>query len=504
MKQVALGGEYMGEGDDGKEQDRPAVVWFRDDLRVSDNPALDEACKTGRKLVCVFVLPRDLNEPDDYGSAQKWFLHHALAGLEKRISVLGGRLDLFQGNEEEVIRSIVKETNAGSIFWNRRYTRRGREIDSGLKKEFREAGIEARSLGGSLLHEPYSLQTQDGGPYRVYSPFWRKLAGEGEPRAPLRAPQGIEAAEAPKGKVALEDLELLPRNPDWAAGWEDIWQANEDGAQQRLKDFLETGNGIDGYSKGRDFPARDNVSRLSPHLRFGTISPYQIWSATRHAEDKGEITSGDAEKFLKELAWREFSYHLLYHYPDISWENYNDRFDDFGWEEDENEAYQAWCRGMTGYPIVDAGMRELWQTGYMHNRVRMIVASFLTKDLLIHWRLGEKWFWDTLVDGDHANNAASWQWVAGCGADAAPYFRIFNPVTQSRKFDPDGEYIRRYVPEIAGLPGKHLHAPWEAPRDVLSEAGIRLGETYPEPMVDHSGARERALAAYDKVKKDDG
>ncbi|MCB1438316.1 MAG: deoxyribodipyrimidine photo-lyase [Nitratireductor sp.] len=494
----------MGDENDGNQQKRPAIVWFRDDLRVSDNPALCEACKTGSSVICVFVLPEGLDQLADYGSAQKWFLHHALAGLANKISGLGGRLDLFHGNEKDVIRSIVKETNAGSIFWNRRYTRHGRDTDAELKKEFKEAGIEAKSLGGSLLHEPYSLQTQDGGPYRVYSPFWRKLVSEGEPRLPLPEPDGIDAADVQDGTVTLDDLKLLPRDPDWASAWKDFWQANEDGARARLEEFLEAGDGIDGYSKGRDFPSRDNVSRLSPHLRFGTISPYQIWSATRHAEDKGDIPSGDSEKFLKELAWREFSYHLLFHYPDISWQNYNERFDEFGWKEDKSEAYHAWCKGKTGYPIVDAGMRELWQTGYMHNRVRMIVASFLTKHLLIHWRLGEKWFWDTLVDGDHANNAASWQWVAGCGADAAPYFRIFNPITQSRKFDPDGEYIRRYVPEIADLPDKHLHAPWEAPEDVLSDAGIQLGQTYPKPMVEHSCARERALAAYDKVKKDDG
>lgn len=486
--------------------DRPVIVWFRDDLRVNDHPALHAAAETGRRVITVYVHDEDSEGIRTLGGAQKWFLHHALAGLSDSLEQTGGRLDIFRGASRDVITNLADETGASAVFWNRRYGEAEIAIDTDLKSGLREKDIEAKSFAGILLHEPYNLKTGSGGPYRVYSPFWRALSSGGEPRAPFPAPEGMKTYSGLENTRSLADLGLLPRKPNWAVGWEEIWAANEKGASATLARFLE--QGINGYADGRDFPALENVSRLSPYLRFGIVSPYQVWHAARHAEDSGKAGSRDVEKFLKELAWREFSYHLLFHYPYFSWKNHQERFDEFPWKtasQDDATAkqFKAWTMGNTGYPVVDAGMRELWQTGYMHNRVRMIVASFLVKHLLIHWREGEKWFWDTLVDGDPANNAASWQWVAGCGADAAPYFRVFNPILQGKKFDGDGNYVRKYVPEIASLPDKYLHAPWEAPKEILKQSGVTLGDTYPRPIIEHERGRERALQAFEQLKKVD-
>lgn len=484
----------------------PVIVWFRDDLRTRDHPALNAAAQTGRPVLAVFILDEVTEGIRINGAAQKWFQHHALEGLSGALTAMGGRLDIFTGNSKDVIGQLAEETGACSVCWNRRCGETELEIDSALKSGLVEKGIEVKSFAGNLLHEPYRLKTGSGGPYRVYSPFWRAMTEQREPRTALPAPKKLTPGEKPDNTVVLADLGLLPKNPDWAAGWEDIWVANEQGASETLSDFLD--EGIDGYKDGRDFPARHHASRLSPYLRFGLISPFQVWHAARHREDAGKANSRDVEKFLKEVAWREFSYHLLFHFPYLPWKNHQEKFDAFPWKQasrDETTANQfdAWKKGQTGYPIVDAGMRELWQTGYMHNRVRMIVASFLVKHLLIHWREGESWFWDTLVDGDPANNAASWQWVAGCGADAAPYFRVFNPILQGRKFDTKGEYVRRFVPELAGLPDKYLHSPWEAPEETLEQSGIRLGETYPRPIIEHERGRERALEAFQELKKAD-
>jgi len=480
-------------------QDRPAIVWFRDDLRVADHPALYHAASTGCPVHCVYVLDDTNEEIRQLGAAQKWFLHQGLLELGKSLSAIGGRLDIYRGDTEQVITSLAQEIGAMGVYWNRRHGTAEIAQDRITKSRLAESSIEARSFQGNLLHEPYSLKTSNGGPYRVYSPFWRALEKQGEPRMPLPSPEKLRNGTLVGSPIKPQDIDLYSGKPDWAENWE--WQPGEQGAIKTFGEFLE--GGIQGYNGGRDFPSKQNVSRLSPYLRFGMISPYQIWHGVRHLENTGNANPQDTQKFLKELVWRDFSYHLLFHNPDLAWKNFQKRFDVFPWREDCADDLLAWKKGMTGYPIVDAGMRELWQTGYMHNRVRMIVGSFLVKHLLIHWRHGEAWFWDTLVDGDPANNAASWQWIAGCGADAAPFFRIFNPILQGTKFDPDGSYTRRYVPELSALPDRYLHNPWDCPEEILKISGVELGTTYPRPIIDHAAGRNRALAAFQTLGKVD-
>jgi deoxyribodipyrimidine photo-lyase len=351
------------------------------------------------------------------------------------------------------------------------------------------------TFDGQLLHEPARLKTGSGGPYRVYTPFWRAFTEEVPPRPPVDAPESIDPFDGGLASDRLSDWALLPTRPDWASGIAEEWSPGEAGAEERLERFI--GEALDGYADKRDLPGAPFTSKLSPHLAFGEITPFQIWQA---AEDAREgVPARDLATFRKELVWREFSYHLLVNFPSLPVENFNEDFDAFPWRG-TNDQLECWQRGRTGYPIVDAGMRELWQTGWMHNRVRMIVGSFLVKHLLIDWRHGEAWFRDTLVDADPASNTASWQWIAGSGADAAPYFRIFNPILQGEKFDADGSYVRRFVPELADLPDTYLHKPWEAPEQVLEKAGVKLGGTYPRPVVEHKGARDRALAAYQEMK----
>jgi deoxyribodipyrimidine photo-lyase len=387
------------------------------------------------------------------------------------------------------------------VFWTQRYEARGRAQDDRVAKRLRSQACEVTATGGTLLVEPAEITTKTGGPFRVYSPFWRAvLAGE-EPAAVLPAPRNIEpatlSAGAPK-PVRLDALGLLPTKPDWAGGLRETWTPGEAGARQRLRAFLESG--LVGYADERDRPDRETTSRLSPHLAAGEISPRQIWHGAQHALAEGRAKRRDIDKFLSEVGWREFSYHLLFHFPDLATKNFNPAFDAFPWASPGKTHLKAWQRGQTGYPIVDAGMRQLWQTGWMHNRVRLIVGSFLAKHLLIDWRKGEDWFWDTLCDADPANNAASWQWIAGSGADAAPYFRIFNPVLQGEKFDAEGEYVKQFVPELRKVPAKYVHRPWMAPAEVLDDAGVRLGKTYPTPIVDHGEARAAAMAAFGRIK----
>jgi deoxyribodipyrimidine photo-lyase len=391
----------------------------------------------------------------------------------------------------------VQETGAGAVFWNRHYEPLSVAFDTKLKAGLRADGIEAESFEGELLHEPTQVKTGAGGAFRVYSPFWRALEAGPEPRDPLPAPTSLKSWSGHVDGVSLESLALLPTTPDWAGGMRETWTPGEAGAQARLKNFL--GEIVEGYAEGRDRPDLEGTSRLSPHLAHGEITPFQIFAAVRAAETSGSGT--DREKFRKEVGWREFSYHLLFHNPELATRNFNPAFDAFPFAEN-GAMLDAWQRGCTGYPIVDAGMRQLWQTGWMHNRVRMIVASFLVKHLLIDWRDGEKWFWDTLVDADPASNPASWQWVAGSGADAAPYFRIFNPMLQGAKFDPDGRYVRHFVPELTKMPSAHIHIPWEAPAAVLREAGVKLGANYPVPVVNHQTARDRAMEAYGTMRGD--
>ena len=468
-----------------------SIVWFRQDLRVSDNPALSRAAAEG-PVIGLYVLDEtEWPAGRPLGGASRWWLHHSLSALKKDL----GGLVLLRGDPSVLVPQFVRESGAHAILWNRCYEPYAIARDTKLKAELSDDGIDVQSMPGSLLFEPWLVKTSNDGPFKVYSPFWRacqKLQVD----AALPAPR-IKSAPLPVAGDNLEDWDLLPSNPNWAAGFDDVWQPGERGAHSRLKQFLL--DGLGGYAKKRDRPDMQNVSRLSPHLHFGEISPRQIWhAASMQAEAHPEVRR-DVDKFLSELGWREFSYNLLFHFPTLPVENWRSSFDSYPWQQNKRHL-TAWRKGLTGYPLVDAGMRELWSTGYIHNRVRMVVASFLIKHLRIDWRQGEAWFWDTLVDADLANNAASWQWVAGSGADAAPYFRIFNPVTQGRKFDPDGQYVRRWCPELARLPNSLIHAPFQASEAVLKEAGVVLGDTYPAPIVDHGEARAAALAGYEKVK----
>lgn len=467
---------------------------FRHDLRVTDNLALHEAAASGKPVVAAFVRDDEAPGGRPIGGARRWWLSRSLQALAKDLKALGVDLVLRRGEMQAVAGSLVEETGADRVVWNRRYDPHGIDADSAMKSDLAAQGIACRSFDGFLLHEPWQLKTGAGGPFKVYSPFWRALVGQVEPRAPRPAPKRLRAFAGAVTTERLADWALEPSAPDWAAGFDAQWTPGEAGARAALDAFLS--GPVDGYADGRDIPGIRSTSRLSPHLAHGEITPFQIWAAVEAA---GSAPADDAGKFLKELAWREFSWHLLFHNRDLPTENFNTRFDAFDWRTDP-VLLRRWQRGQTGYPIVDAGMRELWRTGWMHNRVRMVAASFLVKHLLIDWREGERWFWDTLVDADAANNAASWQWVAGSGADAAPYFRVFNPVLQGEKFDSDGAYVRQFVPEIGGLPNRLLHRPWEADAAALSSADVKLGDTYPVAAVDHQTARDRALQAYRNIR----
>jgi deoxyribodipyrimidine photo-lyase len=466
----------------------PIIYWLRQDLRLSDHPGLTAALASGRPVLPVYIL----DEAPDVrllGGASRWWLHHSITALSKQLPLV-----LRRGVAEHVLDELIKEVGADTLMWSRCYEPYAIARDTALKKKYTAAGLKVESHNSALLFEPWELKTKTGGPYQVFTPFWKACRAVAEIAKPLPKPKGEYASSASDKLVGWN---LLPTKPDWAKGFD--WQPGEAGAQALLTSFLD--GPVNGYKEDRNLPGSRTTSRLSPHLHFGEISPRLIWHTVHAAVAAGKVASeNDSDHFLSEIGWREFSHHLLYHFPKLPSEPLNKKFLAFPWD-DNDQALQLWQRGLTGYPIVDAGMRELWQTGWMHNRVRMIAASFLVKDLLIPWQRGEQWFWDTLVDADLANNVASWQWVAGCGADAAPYFRIFNPILQGEKFDPAGSYIRRYVPEIAGLPDKWLHRPFEAPQDVLQAAGIKLGTTYPRPLVDHHSARDRALAAYAALKE---
>ncbi len=474
----------------------PIIFWFRQDLRLSDLPGLAAAADTEQKILPVYIY--DKESPGDWapGGASRWWLHHSLDSLSKSISKRNGELLICAGNTQSVLTELAETTGATAIYCSRGYEPWAASLERTLHDGFEEKGIEFKRFGGNLLFEPEQIQNQSGEPYKVFTPFWKACRRQPTPRKPKDAvTSGYYQADLPKLDAAdaqgLENLALRPESPNWADGWDDLWSPGEAGAQERLERFLD--ESIADYDEGRDKPALEATSQLSPHIHHGEISPRQIWHA---AEDSGK----EVDKFLSELGWREFSYHLLHHFPEIPEKAFKEQFDDFPWLGNKKHLH-AWQQGQTGYPMVDAGMRELWQTGFMHNRVRMVVASFLTKHLLLPWQLGEAWFWDCLVDADLASNGCSWQWVAGSGADAAPYFRIFNPTTQGEKFDKAGEYIRRWIPEIAELPNKYLHEPSTAPEDVLEEAGVTLGETYPEPIVEHKAARQAALDAYEEIRQ---
>ena len=467
----------------------PTVIhWFRHDLRLSDNPALTAAAEMG---VVLPIYIYDTVHPGMHacGAATRVWLHHSLADLSASLS---DHLSLFVGDPVSILLDICQQHGVKTVTWNRCYAPWQITRDKQIKSVLAEAGITVSSYNGSLLWEPWDIHKDNGDPYRVFTPFYRRGCLQATaPREPLLAPESYETTSSDQG-VPLAALDLLPSLP-WGEEMIDLWAIGESAAQQRLEDFIV--EGLSQYKEGRNYPAKPFVSRLSPYLHMGQISPNQIWYTLR---DEG--IDSNVDHFCSELGWREFSYSLLYHNPQLPTENLQTKFDAFPWQN--NPLFlSAWQRGKTGIPIVDAGMRELWKTGYMHNRVRMIVGSFLVKNLGVDWRLGERWFWDCLVDADIANNSASWQWIAGCGADAAPYFRIFNPVTQGEKFDAEGDYVRQYVPELAKMPNRYIFQPWAAPRLVLQEAGVELGVTYPKPIVDLQTSRQAALAAFSSLKE---
>jgi len=472
-------------------------MWFRQDLRLADNPALTAAAADGRPVVALHVLDETL--PWAPGAATLWWLHHSLAALGAALAERGVPLILRRGPAARIVPEVAKALGAGLVAWNRTYEPAAIARDTEVKQCLTEHGIAVDSRNGALLVEPWTVKTGQGGPFRVFTPFWRAVRAGGRPRAALPVP-ALTGHRTQIGGDDLADWHLLPTRPDWAGGLREAWQPGEAGAAARLVDFVN--HGLGRYAGGRDRPDQAVTSRLSPHLHFGEISPVQVWHAAQAGADAQRHGAGNFDKLASELGWREFAHHLLFHFPTLPDHNYRADFDHFPWRRDA-KALRSWQQGRTGYPLVDAGMRELWATGFIHNRVRMVVASFLIKHLLLDWRAGEAWFWDTLVDADLANNAASWQWVAGCGADAAPYFRIFNPVLQGEKFDPLGSYVRQWVPEVAGMPDRYVHRPWEAPDGVLNEAGVTLGRTYPKPMINHDTARKRALQAFAELKKVD-
>lgn len=482
---------------------RPVIVWFRNDLRLGDNPALSAALATGGPLVALYILDENIAGGRRLGGAARWWLHHSLAALDAALRTLsreaphGVTLCLRRGETTAVLRDVIGASGAARVFCNRTYDPVIDALDHAVTEPLQRSGAPLESLPGALLAEPDALRTGSGGAFRVFTAFWNRLSAL-EVGVPLPVPRMLTgSARAPRGE-RLEDWSLLP-SIRWDSGFAPLWSPGEKGARLRLREFLS--ERFDDYRTARDVPSVEGTSRLSAHLCFGEISARQIWHTVLKAPGGGRaefVGNG----FLRELGWREFARYTLYHFPSLPKRPLRQEFDAFRWREDA-AGFDAWCRGRTGYPIVDAGMRELWQTGWMHNRVRMIVGSFLVKDLLVPWQRGEGWFWDTLLDADRASNALNWQWVSGCGVDAAPYFRIFNPVAQSQRFDPEGEYLRRWLPELRTLPAPAIHSPWTAQPLELAQAGVRLGQSYPRPIVEHATARKRALAEFEVLRQRD-
>ncbi len=469
------------------------IVWFRQDLRLQDNAALTAALADDGAVLPVYILDEASAGAWPPGGASRWWLHQSLQRLDESLRTRGSRLLLAQGESGAVLRSLLRQSGATGVCWNRCYEPAAIRRDAALKAALAAEGFGVRSFNSSLLFEPTAVQNKSGGPFQVFTPFWKHCLAL-TVDAPVKLPAG--SFPAPAHWPDSLDLAQLGLRPivRWDAGLAAAWQPGETAARHRLKKF--TAGAMEHYDDQRNRPDRTGTSALSPHLHFGEISPRQIWAAVRALSlDSGVFpASRGAQVFLSEVGWREFAYHLLYHFPHTPARPLRAEFAAFPWRTDAGQL-RAWQRGRTGYPIVDAGMRQLWQTGWMHNRVRMIVASFLVKHLRLSWQEGAAWFWDTLVDADLASNTLGWQWTAGCGADAAPYFRIFNPILQGQKFDPAGDYVRRWVPELGRLPIEFIHQPWMAPREVLASSGLTLGRDYPQPMVDHGEARVAALGA---------
>ena len=475
------------------------IVWFGNDLRLDDHPALSAAARAGEAVIPVFIWAPVAEGAWAPGAASRWWLHHSLAELERELKRVGSRLILRVGDPLEQLEALTRESGAEAVYRQRRLEPDAARSDARVKEGLERLGVKFFSLGGGLLFEPDEVRTKQGGPYRVFTPFWRACQARArEMEGPLPSPAALPKPEAWPESAPLESLGLLPQ-VDWAGGLRQAWRPGAAGAEERLHRFLE--NALAHYPAERDRPDHDGTSGLSPHLHFGEISPRRIWHGVRESL-LGEELPGDgeaAEAFLRQLAWREFACHMIHHYPHTTQRPLRAEFERFPWA-DAPEAMEAWRRGRTGAPLVDAGMRQLWATGWMHNRVRMIAASFLVKNLLVPWLAGARWFWETLVDADVACNTFGWQWVAGCGADAAPFFRVFNPVSQGERFDPQGDYVRRWVPELARLPAEWIHKPHQAPAEALRAAGVEPGGNYPRPVVNLEASRREALIAYARFK----
>jgi deoxyribodipyrimidine photo-lyase len=466
----------------------PVVVWYRQDLRLHDHAPLAAAAAEGAPVVPVYVFDES---GWGFGGASRWWLHHSLHVLAAALRKRGAPLILRRGNPTQIIPALAAELGATTVHAGIAHEPAWRAHDAAVRAALEKQGGSLNLHRVATLIDPEKIRTRTGTVYGMYTPFARAVEEAGDPPDPVPAPTRLKAPAKPPHSDTLEDWALLPKKPDWAGGLRATWHPGEEAAMARLTKFLDTG--VASYATGRNLPGEDGTSMLSPHLHFGEISPNTVWHASRQRGG-----GADRQTFLRELIWRDFSAYLLWHHPTLPEKPLRPAFAKLPWRRDST-SLRAWQKGRTGVPIVDAGMRQLWQTGWMHNRVRMITASFLVKHLLLSWQEGEAWFWDTLVDADLASNAASWQWVTGCGIDSQPYFRVFNPVTQGEKFDPDGGYVRRFVPELARLPNKHLHAPWLAPPLLLAEAGVRLGTTYPTPLVDLAEGRQRALEIFTRT-----
>ena len=473
-------------------ENKKAIIWFRQDLRISDNPCLNFALEQNFEIIPIYILDNLTPKENKIGSAAKVWLSESL----KKLNIsLDKKLNIYSGEPLVILENIIKENQVDTVLWNRRYEPWRIDSDKTIKQKLKNNQINVKSFNGSLLWEPWDILKSDNTPYKVFTPYYKKgCFNTQEPRYPKTSKLDLSKIK----KVQKEDFDdlikklYLVQDKKWQ---EDIYKfvdSGESNARDKLKEFI--ANGVKNYKKGRDMPSEKSVSRLSAHLHFGEISPNQVWHAICELNQ-----DTNTEHFLSEIGWREFSYYLLYHFPSLPEENLRKKFDNFPWQNKQDNLI-AWQKGETGYPIIDAGMRQLYKTGYMHNRIRMVCASFLTKNLLTHWKSGMQWFWDCLFDADLASNSAGWQWVAGSGADAAPYFRIFNPKTQGEKFDPEGIYVKEFVPELKNMPKQYIHKPWEAPENILKEANINLGKDYPKPIIDLKLSREHALLSYEKIK----
>jgi len=477
-----------------------SILWLRRDLRLADNPALAAALSSSERVVPVYIHAPEEESPWIPGSASRWWLHDSLSSLQKRIGRLGSRLIVRHGPSKESLLTLARESNAEAIHWNRLYEPALIERDSEIKQAIKDQGLAAESHNSALLFEPWAIQNKSGNPFKVFTPFWRTCQSHLGLRQPLAEPASLPPVARKLAGISVQELGLLP-SVRWDKGLTSSWQPGEAGALRKLDAFC--GELLGNYQESRDLPSSNGTSQLSPHLHFGEIGPAQIAFSLQETTEQLPRAGGQAamEAYVRQIGWRDFAHHLLYHFPETHSEPLRSEFSRFPWRTGEDSALEAWTQGMTGIPLVDAGMRELWYSGWMHNRVRMVVASFLTKNLSVHWLEGARWFWDTLVDANLANNTLGWQWTAGCGADAAPFFRIFNPIRQGERFDADGAYIRRWIPELAAIPQAHIHAPWLAPAEVLSKAGVTIGGDYPAPIVDLKTTREEALQHYHAMRQ---